>query len=268
MKSLVCGPYVGSFEQELLTFRPHAKWISDNLPHDNVIVSTHKNRAFMYDWAEVLPVEDNLTTNEAAQVGLLNKNLGKREYSHYTKEIKLKVAKKHDILKKNVKLYPLSYTQSPQSISNYQKRFEPITIPTDIKDSISSDTILFIPDISETEDRLQKFLSLIQKEYNVKVIGNSKIHLQDQNVLANKGDDLYKYIIKWMAECKMVVCPASYWTFLAKLQGVNVFSWGEGAQQYKAGNHSLILPGKQLDINTLYKQFSWYNSKHELSKAL
>ena len=104
---------------------------------------------------------------------------------------------------------------------------------------------------------------MIKDNYKVLVIGNTKTYLQDQNVLYNKIDDCYKYIIKWMSECKMVVCPASYWTFLAKLQGVNVFSWGESAQQYKAGNHSLILPGKQIDINIIYKQFEWYNKKCE-----
>ena len=64
-----------------------------------------------------------------------------------------------------------------------------------------------------------------------------------------------------MAECRMVVCPASYWTFLAKLQGVNVFSWGEGAQQYKAGNHSCVIPTSKsgiINIDILYKQFLWY----------
>ena len=264
MTAIACGPFIGDFATELITFHPHVRWIKENLSHDDIIISTNANRTFMYeDWcSNVLPIEDSYTKNDDGQVGLYHTDISRRNYSTYIKEFKTNILTTFNLHKKELKLFPPS-----QPISFYQKQFIPIKIPT-VSNSISSDTILYIPDISETEERLTKFLSLMLDDgHNVIVVGNSKIFLQDQNVLANNLD-VYKYIIAWMSQCKMVVTPASYWTFLAKLQNVQVFSWGPNGNIYKYGNHSCVMPGDGIPLDRIFKQFLWFNKSVEAQQSV
>jgi hypothetical protein len=44
MKILAIGPYIGDFENELLQFRPYARWLTEAIKWDKIYLSTHVNR--------------------------------------------------------------------------------------------------------------------------------------------------------------------------------------------------------------------------------
>ena len=50
MKILACGPYLGDFEQEIITFRPYCRWLYEVVEHDKIYLNTHFNRFFLYDF--------------------------------------------------------------------------------------------------------------------------------------------------------------------------------------------------------------------------
>ena len=48
MKILAIGPYIGSWEEEIFTFRPYARWLAEAVEWDQIYLSTHVNRVFLY----------------------------------------------------------------------------------------------------------------------------------------------------------------------------------------------------------------------------
>ena len=269
MSVLLAGPFVGSFSEELLSFRPYITWVSKvlNKQIDSVVVSTHVNRMFMYQnaYTTCIPIEREWTFDELNQVGILYKALNRRDYLNYTGKIVTQVSEETKKSRENIKIHNLNYTQNYQPCSDFQKIYTSIPIPTDIKKSVTKDTILYIPSFEETEERAYKLYELLKINYNVIVIGDAKTHLQEKNLIMKRTDyltNVYKCIIKWASECKMVVCPASHWTFLCKLQGVNVFSWGQNVAPYKFGTNSSLLPTcPETKIEKIYDQFLWYANK-------
>lgn len=272
MGVIACGPFVGSFEQEILMFRPFVKWLSENLKYDSLVVSTHSNRQFMYnDVPNIVhvPIDEKYSLSENRQFGLLNTNLTKKEYSDYTKELLGLISDKLECTKKSITQYPIMYIQSTTQYSSFQKSYTkiPVPRPKDIKKKAVG-CILFIPDVSETEERNLHMYELLKKEYGVDrimVVGDTRTHLKNKNVIMKRDNyfsDVYKCLFKWIDECDIVVCPASYWTFLVKHQEAGVFSWGNVAQ-YKGYDplSCLLASSKDIKIEKIFDQFRWYMSK-------
>lgn len=265
MLNILCGPFVGSFDQEILTFRPHIKWISENLKYDNLIVSTHSNRQFLYDDIPNIKfhtINSELSISENRQFGILNSNLTKKEYVEYCKVVKDEVSTTFNFSKKTIRHYPLLYNQSPAQFSSFQKSFSKINNTTkDIRKKIDSDEILFIPDTSESEEKCVNLFNMLKKNNNVVIVGDSKIHLSEKNIIIKRPDyftNVYKCIIKWLDECKIVVCPASHWTFLAQLQSCPVYSWGSISQYKNINETTFLLPAcEDTPVEKIYDQFMW-----------
>ena len=264
--TLLLGPYIGSFKDEVQIFIPHTRWVAENvIQTEKIVVCTHGATSFMYsDWAETVSVDPFLSGYDQ-HAGIINRNVDKRNYSKYFQTVKNTVSELYNINKNQLKTYSINYSQTLPYYSLYQKTFRKIPLPTDILESIDRDTILFIPDPSETLERLEEIFTLLNNEYNVLVIGDHTTVMDSENVLLHDRfiKNNYKYIIQWISECKMVVCPTGFWTSLCKLQGKEVFSWGDGALgQYKDGNHSCIMSvDKSTPIEKIFKQIQWYEKK-------
>ena len=266
MLNILCGPYVGDFEHEILTFLPHVKWIGAHIKYDNLIVSTHQNRQFLYNDIPNIkfqPINEELSISENRQIGLLNSNLTKKEYIDYCKTIKDKAAQTFNIKKSTITQYPIIYSQAPAQYSAYQKLYSKIpNTSKDIRKKIDNE-ILFIPDISESEARNLQLYNMLRKNFSVVIAGDSKTHLKDKNIILKRPNyftDVYRCIIKWLDECQIVFCPASHWTFLAKQQNALVYSWGNIAQ-YK-GENTLLMPScNETKIEKIYDQFMWHMNR-------
>ena len=48
-KTITCGPFVGSFFEEIQNFRPFVQWVSKNLVYDDIFVFSHYNRKYLYE---------------------------------------------------------------------------------------------------------------------------------------------------------------------------------------------------------------------------
>jgi len=232
---LLIGPYIGDWKQEILTFRPYAKWISNQLDLDDIFISSHSNRGFLYDWIpeeNFVPVYEHLTRNEKDQSNYLHKSVDVKDYKLLIKEFKQKISKQQQISIRDIVIYNLSYLESTPHYSWYQKDFTKIKI-----DPIPNDYILYIPanDISDKEN-YRIFDALKEKYKDIYMIGDS--HCYNFDYFINYQIDYYEtgYInlMKYILGCKMVITPCSYWTMLCNLHQVPVFSWGEG-RNYKHG---------------------------------
>jgi len=99
MKSvLAIGPYIGNFEEELLTFRPYANWLLNVIEHEKAYLSTHLNRVFLYeqliDKDNIIPINESLSRDEINQVGYIHKKLQQKEFNTLVKIFKEKITKK------------------------------------------------------------------------------------------------------------------------------------------------------------------------------
>ena len=78
---LACGPYIGSWETEIVMFQPFVKWLIKVLQPEKVFVSSHKNRRFIYPENVVfLPVYENLTRNEFGQNKCVHTDISSKDY--------------------------------------------------------------------------------------------------------------------------------------------------------------------------------------------
>lgn len=268
---LLCGPYMGDFKQEILTFKPYVDWLTEVIPHKKAFVKTHFNREFMYNDKITSAIDKTLSLNELDQKNYYNKNIVKKDFNTLLKNFKTDIINTHNITKKQCKAHSLSYVQFLQPYSIYQKFFKPIETPYDIEIDHIGECIIFIPDESETEEVNEIILKALSEQYNVLVIGDTKTNLHSENIILKKPDyseNVYKYIIKYLSMAKCVVTPSSHWTYLCNLQQVPVFSWGNRISLYKAkgdlnfGNfNSLMFKDDDTDIKKVINQIHWFINK-------
>jgi len=230
---LLIGPYIGDWKQEILTFRPYAKWISEQLDYNNIFISSHFNRKFLYDWIpeeNFISVYEHLTRNETEQKNYIHKSVNIKDYKLLIKELKQKISKQQNISIRNITTYNLSYLESTPHYSWFQKSFSPIKIKP-----ISNNYILYIPANDISDDENQKIFDELEKRYkNVYMIGDS--HCYNFEYFINYQIDYfetgYSNLMRYLLGCKMIVTPCSYWTMICNLHHLNVFSWGTG-RNYK-----------------------------------
>jgi len=237
MNLLLLGPFAGDWAHEISVFRPWARWISSVIDHDRVYLSTHANRTFLYDWVpkeNITSIYGEFSRDEFSQTGYTYTGLTHRDYMLLVRRFKDHINEKVKG-KKHIDNYYLKYTKSNLMFYPiYNKIFEKITVPS--INIIAEDYIAFIPDIDENEIRLIEIYEALKKEYNVVVVGDMKCHLPDENVILKCPDYFengYKYIMRYLENAKIIICPTGHWTYLCNLQNRPVFSWGQNVGQYR-----------------------------------
>jgi hypothetical protein len=236
---LIGGPFIGSFEQEVLTFRPYLLWLMLQAKPEIVYVNTHANRSFLYDFIlddHALPVYEHISRNELGQLGYIHEDVDSKLFQTFVKDIKTNVCGIEDCSKRDLETYHLSYVRSTPHVSIYKKVFSPIQIP-DVENPFK-DKIVFIPHSSESREVLSKVKTFL-KDYNDLVIaGDTRTRFRNQNVVLSMVDyyeNGLKLLVKMISEAKAVVCPLSYWTTICNLQHAPVFSWGKTVGQHREG---------------------------------
>lgn len=237
MNILGIGPFIGNFEQELLAFRPYARWIVEVSDFDRVYLNTHYNRLFMYNFISErnkIPVNRDASKDEFRLKGYINKEYEVKDFNFLVRNFKDMISKQTGLNKKNIDIEYINYTKRLKPIPIDKKIFESIEVPDiDIPEK-HKNKIVIIPHKIENIRRMKQVIENID---NSIVLGDwSTTNFQDQNVISDLPDyreNVYRYIIKYISEAKAVVCPVSFWTALCNLQGVPVLSWGKIVNQYK-----------------------------------
>lgn len=242
MNILACGPYIGSFEHELLTFRPYTKWLHDVVDHDKIYLSTHSNRLFLYEnfipEKNMIPVFENLSRDERNQVGYIHASVKQTDYNIIVRKFKEEIIKRESCTRKEINLYHLNYVKSTPPYSIYSKVFERIGEVDNI--NIPKGKIVFIPVRTEDEQKMRWIYTTLLENWGEEVvlIGDENTYFKKDNKIIQQIDYFesgWKSIIKHIIGAKAVVCPISYWTTLSNLQGTPVFSWGEAVNQHREG---------------------------------
>ena len=227
-KNILIGPYVGSFKHEILSFQPYVNYLVSVLEYDDVYISSHYNRSFLYDNipnSKFIPVYSNLTRNELNHKGLIHDEITKQQYNQISKMIKTNI---EDLSEHHT----TPYIKATNSISYYQKAYGKYVYP-DVEMDIEKDTIAFIPD--ESNESLEIYNS-IKDKYNVVVIGDMNNGVAIDNVLLqqyNYFDIVYNYIFNYIHKVKMVVTSCPEWAMVCNIQGLNVVYWGDDSSMFK-----------------------------------
>ena len=234
---LLIGPYIGDWKQEILTFRPYARWIYDQLDQPKCYISSHFNRHFLYDWIpekNFIPVFEQLTRKETGQNNYMHSDINAKDYKILIKEFKQKITEKESISVRDISLYNLSYLESTPHYSWYQKKFTKINLKP-----IKNDYIIYIPDKSISKSFNNKIYKALSEEYNnIVMVGDENCHSLNDciNFQINYPETGYELLIKYIMGCDFVITPCSHWTFLCNLQNIPVISWGMEGNIYKQNN--------------------------------
>ena len=240
MKILAIGPYIGSWEEEIMTFRPYARWLAEAVNWDKIYLSTHMNRVFLYNFVpkeNIIPVYQHFSRDEKNQKGYIHKNLSKKDFKLILRKFKEGILERENCNRKEIEIHHLSYSKSTPPYSIYNKIFEEIPDITLQIPKTRENQIIFIPAKQEKLEKLAYIYKWL-KMYNIIVVGSTDTWFSKDNVVLNKIDYFengWKYIIQYITKSKAIICPSSYWTGIANLQGKHVFSWGKNPGQYKDG---------------------------------
>jgi len=231
---LAVGPFVGSFEQEIVTFRPYVLWLMSVLKYDKVYISIHFNRSFLYDFIpteNIIPIYKYLSRDELGQNGCMHDSLNIKEFNDLLKGFKNTISKKENCSKKDILSYYINYTKAINQYPIHNKKFQNINIDCiNIPDEYKNKCV-FIPYIKS-----KTTMDVYNRLKDPIVIGDMKTYLMNENVIFKFVDYFengWKYIIGIISSAKIVVCPLSYWTLICNMQKVPVFSYGNSLGQYK-----------------------------------
>lgn len=234
---LLIGPYIGDWKNELLTFRPYANWIFNQLDKPICYISSHFNRKFLYDWIpeeNFIPVFEHLTRNESKQNNYLHDDITAKDYKLLIKEFKKTIIEKEKITSKNINIYNLSYLESKPEYSWHQKIFTKIKI-----EPIPNNYIIYIPDSSISTSFHDTLLCSLLNEYdNIAMVGDHTCYDIEKflNFQINYSEVGYENLMKYILGCKFVITPCSHWTFLCNVHKIPVVSWGLNGNIYKKDN--------------------------------
>lgn len=265
---LALGPFIGSFKQEILTFRPHMRWIELNTNSDIVYYSSHFNRKFLYSHIpnrRYKPIYKQLTRQEIHQTGYSHKDVVQRDFMSMIRLYKDEIVSKIGCIKKDIDQQSLPYVKYIPPISIYHKVFEPITVPISKKRGY----VVYIPDLCMSEKDALIIFDYLNETCKFAVVGDMKCHLSESNEILQNVDYLehgYKKTITAITNAKAVITPCSHWTAIANLQGVPVISWGDNVGQYRTDGiynfnnekSKIIYYDNDTDINNLLKQIDNY----------
>lgn len=209
-KIIVIGPFVGSFFEEIINFRPLVHWISKNILYDDIFIISHFNRDFLYNDV-MIPIYEQYSIDDSKLKDHRNLDISNRLYNLISKSLKNDIIRATGHQPKEIVDICNKYPKNKSKISLLNQSFNKIDTPLDIEVNISKDTVAFIPDKSESITKLKKVLNHLQKTYNVIVIGDSNIYFKDLSLLNSEYMLLYtyKYIIHILSKVQAVVCPLS-----------------------------------------------------------
>lgn len=242
---LVIGPYIGDFEQEVLTFRPWARWLYEqtrDLPEFNkVYIHTHFNRFFMYkdflDNEFHVPIYENLSRDEIGQQEYIHGAIDSRDYNILIKNIKEIIVKKEGCNKKDIQIEHLNYAKYMPHTPIYKKLFSKIHCEDSIETEYT-DKVVFIPTNTGDKEEMIKVKDSLTNFTDFVIIGDKKCRFKDDNIILNRVDYIengFRLLVKIITEARAVVCPLSFWTTICNLQQTPVFSWGPQVGQHKEG---------------------------------
>ena len=274
MRIIGFGPYIGDFEQEVFTFRPYIKWISEYVDSDAIYLNTHFNRTFLYDWIQpekTFPVYEFLTRDELGQFGYVHNQFKTRDYLLLTKIFKETIVNVHRCSKRDIEIFGLNYARSKPVYTIYKKLFQPISVPDiNIKEEYEN-RIVYIP---STGYHLEEVYEHVAQKYDAIVAGDLNLtgYCSENNVVLDYTDYFengYKYIFKILDSAEAVICPVGIWTFIANLQGIPVFSFGEAPGNYKEdglyhfGNYrSTVIPADEdTDVKSIFGMIDYFMGK-------
>ena len=257
---LAIGPYIGSFEQEIMTFQPYARWLNEVIKAETIFLNVHHNRRWLYDFIEddnIISVFEHLTRDELKQQGYVHTDVKQKDFLLISREFKNEIIKRHNenILKKDIKIFNLPYMKNSPPIPFYNKIFEPLSIP-DINIEGNID-IVFIPCSNEKKGTMKYIYNHLKENYNCIVVGDMGIHFMNDNIILSYIDyceNVYKYILSYISKARAVICPLSHWTFLCNLQNIPVFSWGKHVGQYREDGMYHFDNNKCMTMTTSKKQ--------------
>lgn len=229
---VVIGPFIGDLEQELFAFRPHARYISSSVEANEIYISSHFNRSFLYDWIpeeNFIPVFESLTRDETKQHGYLHDDVSRTDYTQLVKHLKNKVRELQS--RSSIEVYSPPYIKSTNTISIYQKEFSPLSFP---KTAINrSDYIIFIADQSNKSTFIYDTL---KKQYDIIVVGNMSNGMEHENILLKATDYFvngYSTMMNYIMNSKMVVTNCPVWALVSNLMGKHMVFWGDTCSQFK-----------------------------------
>ena len=239
MNILLLGPYIGSFKEEILNFRPYARWLYDVLDFDDIYLNTHSNRKFLYydfiDPTHVISIFENISRDELSQIGYVHENINQKDYSLLLKGIKEYISSKEGINKKDIKQYSINYLRSTPQIEIYKKRFEKITLNKD--DEKYKNKIVFIPNEEGNKKiifAIKEYLDL--ENFDYVIAGDKRTYFQNENIVLERIDYFengWKTNIQLITNAKLVITPIGHWATVSNLQSVPLFTWGENIGQYR-----------------------------------
>lgn len=255
-KVVLFGPYIGDWKEEIVSFRPYVKWIYENVEFTDYYVSSHFNRSFLYDFMEdekFIPVFESLTREETKQNNASHKDIKTKEYnSIILRKTREEISERTKYLKKNIVNYGLPYVKSESNFSNLNKSFSQIPFERDEE----KEKIVFIPDENGGPKILDSILNHLDSNYKKEyvVIGDKKCYFEDENSICERVDYfemVYRLLVDYISNAKIVICPCSHWTILANQQGSFVLSWGNGniAQYKRSGTYGFGNENSIVDIN-------------------
>lgn len=228
-KSVLLGPYIGSFTQEILSFRPYIKYISEILSSDtNIYISSHSNRSFLYEWIDAdnfIPVYEHLTRNEPSQVGFIHEKVTKTEFNQISRFIC------NQIGKDKIDVYNLPYAKNVNGISYYEKLYTPFSIPElEIEEDVD------VVGVFNTSPQSKEVFNELQKIFNVLVIGNMNNGIEDNNIILKNIIFMNNYIkmFNYIKKAKLVVTNCNDWVVICNLQKIPVFYWGSDFSLYRS----------------------------------
>ena len=245
-KIVLIGPYVGSFEEEIFTFRPFVYWLIDNFDFPNLIVSTHYDREFLYNDIDIIPIFKQYTNDQINQRNHKHQKISIKDYQYLINDTKDQIADISKFNKSDIIVYNIGYAYSP-NVSIFNKHFKPID-----NRKQSNNNIIYIPDASRTEKEHDRLWT----EYLKDVDGIILMRDCKSRISKHKQESCsYKDMIDDILSCKAVITPSSRWTFLCNQHGVPVFSWGKHTAQYKEiynfGNKCNTLSITKKDVNKI-----------------
>lgn len=238
MKILALGPYLGSWQEEIFSFRPYIRWIIEAVNYDKVYLCTHLNRFFLYDHLiskeNLIPIYQHFSRDEKNQIGYVHNKLSKKDFNLIVKKFKDEIIKRENCNRRDIEMYTLSYSKNTPPVSIYNKIYEPIITNNT---NNQNKNIVFIPCKTDKRERVFDVYNFLKSCYSdVIVVGNMDTWISRENIILDQLDYFengWKYIIEYINKSKAIICPLSYWTGIANLQSKPIFSWGNNPSQYK-----------------------------------
>jgi hypothetical protein len=205
---VVIGPWIGSIEQEIFTFRPYAKWLYESLQsyRSDFYISTHEQHQFLYDWPDInfIPV-DKKFSNDADHQGVMNSKVNNKDYLTLVKQLKNSIGIGNGNGSSDAIFCNVRYTKYDNFIVPVSKNiFNKVRLTTE-----STNDILIISRYGD-QNIIRKLCKSLPE------------------VIEINGNYSSTEILQKILSAKLVICPCGVWTCFCNLHEIPVFSWADG----------------------------------------